>query len=168
MALEGSLSTPVSCFICLSEEGDMCQPCKCPRHVHPHCVARWQVYNAGREEEKTCRYAELHEASNPSSVSIKSTDRTEFQFPFLSFPSSPPFICISFCKATLPDWRCVLAQGQRQSHTISQDASFDQNHTRHGDNAEDYTTPQGPTSAFMRISFNGKSHKASDTVPVYL
>ena len=160
MALEGNLSTPVSCFICLSEDGDMCQPCKCPRHVHPHCVARWQVYNAGREEEKTCRYAEMHAAIPRLNEEYYGTE------PLSISVLSLPVICIRFCKATLPDWRCVLAQGQRQ-HTINRDsAPIDQNGVN-GVNAEDCTTPQEPISAFMRISFNGKSHKAGDAAPEY-
>ena len=25
------------CFICLSDEGELLQPCKCPRHAHARC-----------------------------------------------------------------------------------------------------------------------------------
>lgn len=31
-------------------------PCKCPRKVHPQCLARWQLQQAGRPEEKYCRF----------------------------------------------------------------------------------------------------------------
>jgi E3 ubiquitin-protein ligase DOA10 len=49
------------CWICLeeaSENGDhqLVSPCKCPRKVHPQCLARWQLQQAGRHEEKFCRY----------------------------------------------------------------------------------------------------------------
>jgi len=48
------------CWICLeeaSEDGShqMVAPCKCPRKVHPQCLARWQLQQAGRHEEKFCR-----------------------------------------------------------------------------------------------------------------
>lgn len=50
------------CWICLeeaSEDGshEMISPCKCPRKVHPQCLARWQLQQAGRHEEKFCRCA---------------------------------------------------------------------------------------------------------------
>jgi hypothetical protein len=48
------------CWICLeeaSEDGssELMSPCKCPRKVHPQCLARWQLQQAGRHEEKFCR-----------------------------------------------------------------------------------------------------------------
>jgi hypothetical protein len=33
----------------------MISPCKCPRKVHPQCLARWQLQQAGKHEEKYCR-----------------------------------------------------------------------------------------------------------------
>jgi hypothetical protein len=52
------------CWICLddaAEDGSrqMISPCKCPRKVHPQCLARWQLQQAGRHEEKFCRWANL-------------------------------------------------------------------------------------------------------------
>ncbi|KIY97492.1 hypothetical protein MNEG_10471 [Monoraphidium neglectum] len=49
------------CWICLddaAEDGSrqMISPCKCPRKVHPQCLARWQLQQAGRHEEKFCRF----------------------------------------------------------------------------------------------------------------
>ncbi len=49
------------CWICLEEETDtgdnnLFSPCKCPRKVHPQCLARWQLQQAGRHEEKFCRF----------------------------------------------------------------------------------------------------------------
>ncbi|MEW5300094.1 MAG: hypothetical protein WDW36_003049 [Sanguina aurantia] len=31
-------------------------PCACPRKVHPKCLARWQLQQAGRAEETHCRF----------------------------------------------------------------------------------------------------------------
>ncbi|KAF8062971.1 hypothetical protein HT031_003810 [Scenedesmus sp. PABB004] len=50
------------CWICLEEESpedgsaSLMAPCKCPRKVHPQCLARWQLQQAGRHEEKFCRF----------------------------------------------------------------------------------------------------------------
>ena len=44
------------CWICLSEEGELSSPCRCPRKVHMECLARWQLQQAGRSEEQTCRF----------------------------------------------------------------------------------------------------------------
>jgi hypothetical protein len=46
------------CWICLDEADEkrpIFSPCKCPRKVHPQCLARWQLQQAGRHEEKFCR-----------------------------------------------------------------------------------------------------------------
>ncbi|KXZ51380.1 hypothetical protein GPECTOR_12g342 [Gonium pectorale] len=32
------------------------QPCKCPRVVHSVCLAKWQLSQSGRSEEKFCRF----------------------------------------------------------------------------------------------------------------
>lgn len=37
-------------------DASLFQPCKCPRMVHPLCLARWQLRSAGRDEEKQCRF----------------------------------------------------------------------------------------------------------------
>lgn len=49
------------CWICLEEASEngshqLVSPCKCPRKVHPQCLARWQLQQAGRHEEKFCRF----------------------------------------------------------------------------------------------------------------
>mmetsp|Transcript_19037 Transcript_19037/g.32574 ORF Transcript_19037/g.32574 Transcript_19037/m.32574 type:complete len:591 (-) Transcript_19037:575-2347(-) len=47
------------CWICLDEmkAGQaLISPCKCPRKVHPQCMARWQLQQAGRAEETHCRF----------------------------------------------------------------------------------------------------------------
>ncbi len=36
-----------SCWICLGAEG-LQRTCKCPRLVHPKCMARWQLQQAGK------------------------------------------------------------------------------------------------------------------------
>jgi RING-variant domain len=45
-----------ACFICLQESGDLVRPCRCPRHVHARCLARWQLQRAGGPEESACRF----------------------------------------------------------------------------------------------------------------
>lgn len=47
------------CWICLDDHQDeqgLFAPCKCPRKVHPKCLARWQLQQAGRPEETHCRF----------------------------------------------------------------------------------------------------------------
>uniref|UniRef100_A0A7S0RQR2 RING-CH-type domain-containing protein n=1 Tax=Chlamydomonas leiostraca TaxID=1034604 RepID=A0A7S0RQR2_9CHLO len=47
------------CWICLDDNQDeqvLMSPCKCPRKVHPKCLARWQLQQAGKQEETTCRF----------------------------------------------------------------------------------------------------------------
>ena len=50
------------CWICLDgssgEAGkeSLMRPCLCPRRVHAKCIARWQLRQAGRPEEKHCRW----------------------------------------------------------------------------------------------------------------
>ncbi len=47
------------CWICLDEKQEgqpLYSPCACPRKVHPKCLARWQLQQAGRPEETHCRY----------------------------------------------------------------------------------------------------------------
>ncbi|GAX84926.1 hypothetical protein CEUSTIGMA_g12347.t1 [Chlamydomonas eustigma] len=49
----------VSCWICLGDksDGDLKTFCSCPgRLVHEKCLARWCLQQAGREEEKKCRF----------------------------------------------------------------------------------------------------------------
>ena len=47
------------CWICLDDlsKGQLINPCRCPRKVHPTCLARWQLQQAGRAEETQCRCA---------------------------------------------------------------------------------------------------------------
>lgn len=46
------------CWICLDDSGKqgLMRPCNCPRRVHPKCLARWQLQQAGRPEETHCRF----------------------------------------------------------------------------------------------------------------
>ncbi|GFR42056.1 hypothetical protein Agub_g2872 [Astrephomene gubernaculifera] len=44
------------CWICLGTDGMLSRPCMCPRSVHPTCLARWQLQQAGRQEERSCRF----------------------------------------------------------------------------------------------------------------
>ncbi|KAI8465589.1 MAG: hypothetical protein J3K34DRAFT_487368 [Monoraphidium minutum] len=59
------------CWICLegdggADSGGGCgaggiggafeRPCACPRAVHPRCLGRWQLQQAGRPEERACRF----------------------------------------------------------------------------------------------------------------
>jgi hypothetical protein len=48
------------CWICLddcdTERHSLMSPCQCPRKVHQQCLARWQLQQAGRHEEKYCRF----------------------------------------------------------------------------------------------------------------
>ncbi|GFR52202.1 hypothetical protein Agub_g14741, partial [Astrephomene gubernaculifera] len=52
------------CYICFEgptrkpdgELEPLVQVCKCPTRVHRKCVARWQLYSAGKQEEKSCRF----------------------------------------------------------------------------------------------------------------
>lgn len=44
------------CFDVANENESLERPCRCPRHVHRSCLARWQLQSAGKEEEKRCRF----------------------------------------------------------------------------------------------------------------
>ncbi|KAG1667776.1 hypothetical protein FOA52_010813 [Chlamydomonas sp. UWO 241] len=47
------------CYLCLSgaEAGPLCIPCACPSlWSHTKCLARWQLQQAGKEEEVRCRF----------------------------------------------------------------------------------------------------------------
>ena len=52
------------CWICLDDstgetgKETMMSPCLCPRRVHPKCLARWQLQQAGRPEETHCRWGD--------------------------------------------------------------------------------------------------------------
>ncbi|KIY96035.1 hypothetical protein MNEG_11925, partial [Monoraphidium neglectum] len=47
-----------ACWICLggASEAPLGTPCACPRPVHAQCLARWQLQQAGRPEERRCRF----------------------------------------------------------------------------------------------------------------
>ena len=57
-----STEEPDVCWICLDGSSgkagkeSMMRPCLCPRRVHAKCLARWQLRQAGRSEEKHCRW----------------------------------------------------------------------------------------------------------------
>ncbi|KAI8464042.1 MAG: hypothetical protein J3K34DRAFT_526527, partial [Monoraphidium minutum] len=56
------------CWICLGGSGGadsgtdsgvggaLERPCACPRAVHGACLGRWQLQQAGRPEERACRF----------------------------------------------------------------------------------------------------------------
>eukprot|EP00210_Caulerpa_lentillifera_P006476 g6188.t1 len=47
------------CWICLESsrpENPLLSPCRCPRKVHESCLARWQLQQAGKDEEQFCRF----------------------------------------------------------------------------------------------------------------
>jgi hypothetical protein len=53
--------TESCCWICLESQGreeeeKLVLPCNCPRHVHPTCLARWQIQSSGKEDEHKCRF----------------------------------------------------------------------------------------------------------------
>ncbi|GIL58654.1 hypothetical protein Vafri_13657 [Volvox africanus] len=56
VSYESSVEDPECCWICLGEGGVLSRPCMCPRSVHPTCLARWQLQQAGRKEERSCRF----------------------------------------------------------------------------------------------------------------
>lgn len=55
-----------TCWICLcgtdgpdAGEDDQCvRVCACPRVCHKRCLGRWQLQNAGKKEEKYCRFCQ--------------------------------------------------------------------------------------------------------------
>mmetsp|Transcript_32553 Transcript_32553/g.71854 ORF Transcript_32553/g.71854 Transcript_32553/m.71854 type:complete len:403 (+) Transcript_32553:258-1466(+) len=47
------------CYICFgihSKDDPLVRVCRCPTKLHRACIARWQLYSAGKSEEKTCRF----------------------------------------------------------------------------------------------------------------
>ncbi|KAL6769215.1 hypothetical protein ACKKBF_B17930 [Auxenochlorella protothecoides x Auxenochlorella symbiontica] len=44
------------CWICLENSGTLILPCKCPRHAHSRCLARWQLQSAGSRRETHCDF----------------------------------------------------------------------------------------------------------------
>jgi len=48
------------CWICMDEQDGNVpkQVCGCPRKVHPQCLARWQLQQAGKQEETKCRFCD--------------------------------------------------------------------------------------------------------------
>lgn len=45
-----------TCYFCLQECDTHFRPCACPRLCHKACLARWCLQQAGRSEEKNCRF----------------------------------------------------------------------------------------------------------------
>ncbi|EFJ46303.1 hypothetical protein VOLCADRAFT_46480, partial [Volvox carteri f. nagariensis] len=59
------------CWICLDGTKDrdpLINPCRCPRKVHPRCLARWQLQQAGRLEETNCRFCQSNLADWKASL----------------------------------------------------------------------------------------------------
>lgn len=46
-----------SCWICL-DRCDETSACKCKNQVHAACMAKWQLRQAGKPEEKRCRFCD--------------------------------------------------------------------------------------------------------------
>lgn len=47
------------CWICFEgdrHEDPLTRVCRCNTMVHRRCIARWQLYSAGKIEEKSCRF----------------------------------------------------------------------------------------------------------------
>jgi hypothetical protein len=57
-SLDGAASDGgACCWICLDDGvAPLITPCACPHPVHPRCLARWQLQQAGRPEESACRF----------------------------------------------------------------------------------------------------------------
>ncbi|KAI8465739.1 MAG: hypothetical protein J3K34DRAFT_525116 [Monoraphidium minutum] len=56
---DSSDSSDRCCWICLGPAAagaPLAAPCACPRPVHGACLARWQLQQAGRAEERRCRF----------------------------------------------------------------------------------------------------------------
>lgn len=53
-----SCSTDDVCWLCLDGPADkLVVPCRCPGLAsHPLCLARWQLQQAGKDEERACRF----------------------------------------------------------------------------------------------------------------
>ncbi|GIL62530.1 hypothetical protein Vafri_16743 [Volvox africanus] len=66
MAESNDVETEDFCYICFEgatrgpsgELEPLVQVCRCPTRVHRRCVARWQLYSAGKREEKSCRFCQ--------------------------------------------------------------------------------------------------------------
>ncbi|GIM16320.1 hypothetical protein Vretimale_18955 [Volvox reticuliferus] len=66
MAQINDVDTDDFCYICFEgatrgpsgELEPLVQVCRCPTRVHRRCVARWQLYSAGKREEKSCRFCQ--------------------------------------------------------------------------------------------------------------
>lgn len=44
------------CWICFEIPEEKYKPCQCKTTVHSKCLARWQLQQAGKEEEYICRF----------------------------------------------------------------------------------------------------------------
>ncbi|KAI8466096.1 MAG: hypothetical protein J3K34DRAFT_472897 [Monoraphidium minutum] len=55
-AVPGADADAPCCWICLGSDGPLERPCACPRDAHARCLARWQLQQAGRAEERACRF----------------------------------------------------------------------------------------------------------------
>lgn len=61
--MSGECISEEPCYICLSNESAhdhdaLIRPCPCPRNVHRRCLARWQLKQAGKPEETSCRFCQ--------------------------------------------------------------------------------------------------------------
>ena len=123
-------SAPV-CWVCLcpgEPDRPLSAPCACPRPVHERCLARWQLQQAGREEETTCRSGGGPAvAGRPPPESSTAWDSSQARAPrrgrragrrrplgtattqptatTTPLPRHPP---PRFCNSSYGDWRAVL------------------------------------------------------------
>lgn len=91
------------CWICLDENKrgqELRSPCACPRKVHPQCMARWQLQQAGRPEETNCRYCGLHLVMPRLSCGCRL-----WNLYFRPVTLTP---ACRFCKKSLLDWKDSL------------------------------------------------------------
>lgn len=90
------------CWVCLAgaEQGELAQPCKCPRLVHPKCLARWAQEQAGNRQKPA---SPVPESPNNVAPLLR---RWQLQ----SAGKSEESKC-RFCGAVLPDWRPVRSWG---------------------------------------------------------
>lgn len=102
------------CWICLDDvsKGQLINPCRCPRKVHPTCLARWQLQQAGRAEETQCRcVVAAHCRGRAARMCIR---RNTYSTSQSHRPQATRvYACVRawsrrFCNSQLADWKASL------------------------------------------------------------